>query len=142
MDGSLQVQRLIEGQDMRRMQRSLHWVASLTMAFAMTACGGSDDDEEDELPAVDCGQAIPGFSEVTAFSAVCTECHNSAFIGDDRSDAPVGIDFDAYATATEHAELGAHEVYEGAMPPSDSGLTLTEDQKNTLYLWALCGTPQ
>lgn len=113
----------------------------MAMAFAMSACG-SDDEEEDYLPEVDCEQTIPTYSQVTAFGDVCAECHSSMRTGEDRSDAPVDIDFDTYAGATAHAELAAHEVFEGAMPPSDSGLTLTEDQKNALYLWALCGTPQ
>jgi hypothetical protein len=48
------------------------------------------------------------------------------------------FNFDTEAAAEKHAEEAAAEVYGGAMPPKDSGLTPTSGEKKTLYEWALC----
>jgi uncharacterized membrane protein len=111
----------------------------ISMAFAV-ACGGSDDeDEEEELPDVDCSQPVPAFVDVSAFD-VCTDCHSSALTGDERQLAPVGMDFDTLEGAADEAEEIAEEVHEGKMPPAP--YTLTEAQKQELYRWALCGNPR
>lgn len=108
-----------------------------TLAFG---CGG--DDEHEELPEVDCGMGdVPTYDEVEAF-AVCGNCHNSALSGDGRAGAPEDDNFDTWEGAEEEATEIAEEVFEGKMPPPDSGLTLTDAQKDQLYKWALCGAPQ
>jgi hypothetical protein len=107
------------------------------------ACGDDGEEEhEHELPDVECeGADVPSFAEVEAFDK-CTTCHSSELTGDDRNDAPEDDNWDDYEEAMEHAELIAHEVFEGEMPPEDSGITLTADEEEDLYLWALCGTPE
>lgn len=100
------------------------------------------EDEELELPDVDCdGADVPTYADVAAFDT-CTNCHSSERTGDMRNDAPDDDNFDTYEAAAEIADEAAHEVYEGEMPPDGSGFSLTEDEKQDLYLWALCGTPE
>jgi len=126
----------------RSMQRSMRWATSLLLVVALTACGSEDEEEEDELPEVDCSGEVPTFGEVTAFSEVCTNCHSTSRSGDDRHGAPAAINWDDYDSAKAHAMEAVEEVSEGEMPPESSGETLTADEKEELYTWALCGTPE
>lgn len=126
----------------RSMQRSMRWATSLLLVVALTACGSDDEEEEEELPEVDCSGAIPTFDEVTAFSEVCANCHSTSLSGDDRNGAPTTINWDDYDSAKANAEHGVEEVFEGEMPPEGSGETLTAEQKEQVYLWGLCGTPE
>jgi cytochrome c5 len=135
--------------------KSIAW--SLTMLGALSlivACGddsGDDDEgssgdageqEEPDLPDVDCdAQDIPTFEEVAAFDK-CTTCHSSELSGAERNGAPADDNWDTYEEAMEHADEIAHEVFEGEMPPEGSGMTLTATEEEELYLWALCGTPE
>ncbi len=120
-----------------KMMRSMTKRCGLLVAAFLMACGGGNEESAEELPDVDCSGTIPTFSQVTAF-VTCVNCHTSTAI--DREDAPEGIDFDTYAAAKAHAEDAAAEVFEGAMPPSPYELNASE--KQNLYLWALCGTPE
>jgi uncharacterized membrane protein len=115
---------------------------SLSVLALAVGCGDDAEDEEHALPDVDCeGADVPAFDEVAAFDK-CTVCHSSELSGEDRMDAPEDDNWDDYEEAAEHAEEIAHEVFEGEMPPEDSGITLTAAEEEDLYLWALCGTPE
>jgi uncharacterized membrane protein len=107
----------------------------LLLASPATGCGG--DDDEAELPEVDCDTgAVPDYEDVSAFDT-CTNCHDSSKTGAARAGAEEGVNFDTEAAAQKSAMEAAHEVYEGEMPPKGAG-TLTEAQKEQLYRWALC----
>jgi hypothetical protein len=116
---------------------------ALCSAGSLAACGG--DDEEDEelapLPDVDCDNDVPAFSEVTGFDK-CNLCHGSNVTGDERQDAPDDDTWDVYERAADEADQIVHELREGAMPPADSGITLTAAEKDAMYHWALCGAPE
>ena len=102
------------------------------------ATDGTGDDHE--LPMVDCGAVtVPTYAQVRIFER-CTECHSSELTGAERQDAPVGVDYDTYASAAVHAEHGAGEVYAGEMPPLPP--IVPDDVKLEFYAWALCDTPQ
>jgi hypothetical protein len=122
----------------RKLRLSLLALGLLTGGAALAAgCGGEDS----SLPTVDCkAQAIPTFANVKLLSDTCSGCHASTLTGADRSGAPATINFDKYDDAKAHAEGAVSEVYGGSMPPG--GGELPADQKQELYLWALCGTPQ
>jgi len=99
----------------------------------------SDSDGNGELPEVDCAASTaPSFSQLAALSS-CTNCHSSELSGGDRAGAPVGVDYDTYASAKANAEEGAIEVNAGRMP---IGANLSSEDKEEFYLWALCGTPE
>lgn len=110
-------------------------------SFGLVACGDSGDgDEAGMIPEVDC-TATPAkkFSEMSAVWAKCTACHSSAVTGAARGGAPVDINYDTYAAAKAEATPAASEVAEGAMPP---GGGLTDAEKEQIYAWAQCGTPE
>ena len=128
--------------------RSIAWFVLMSfLALGVAACGDDDGDEgegmgdagehEHELPDVDCDGDIPTFEEVAAFEK-CTMCHSSELMGEDRMGAPADDNWDDEEEAIEHRELIAHEVFEGEMPPEESGITLTAAEEQDLYLWALC----
>ncbi len=102
--------------------------------------GESDgDDGHDSYPEVDCDAVeVKGYSEMTIWDS-CTGCHSSGLMGADRSDAPVGVDFDTFEAAMAEIEHAASDVAAGAMPP---GGGLSDAEKNELYVWARCGTPE
>ncbi|HEY6728545.1 MAG TPA: hypothetical protein VI197_31255 [Polyangiaceae bacterium] len=109
------------------------------------ACGDDSGTIEGGPPEVECPSApdeVPRFDQVDAISQVCTECHDSSLSGASRRNAPSNLNFDDYDIAHAHAERMATEVYWGNMPPSGSGLTLTPDQIDELFLWAMCGAPE
>ncbi len=100
---------------------------------------GETEAGHDEIPEVDCDAVqVKGYAEMTIWDS-CTGCHSSALMGDDRANAPVGVDFDSFASAMMDAEHAAGEVAAGAMPP---GGGLSDAEKDELYAWARCGTPE
>jgi len=108
----------------------------------LAGCGGGDDTEDPGPPGVDCEAVdVPTFAEVSAFD-VCTNCHNSALTGPDRNGAPVGYNFDVYESAAAHASEMVTQVSGGFMPPPSSGFSITTAQKDELFAWAECGTPE
>ena len=123
------------------MQRSMRWITCLALVAALAACSSEDEEEGEDLPEVDCNGDVPTFGEVTAFSQVCANCHSTTKTGDARNGAPADINWDDYDSAKANAMHGVEEVSEGEMPPDGAG-ELTEAQKDDLYTWALCDTPQ
>ena len=149
---------------MRSMQR-----LSLCLALAAAACGDDDaavrddagrghegddggldatddgsaprDMDAGEGPSADCNQAIPSFGEVQIF-AKCLGCHATEVTGSARQGAPPSANLDDYDSAAAVAERAALYVFHGIMPPPVTGITVTEAEKEQLYLWALCGTPE
>lgn len=117
---------------------------TLVVCLLLTAACGDDDDDEEELPEVDCDAGtIPTYAEIKTTSfAKCTTCHASTLQGSTaRMEAPVDVNFDTYGAAKTHAEHAAEEVNGGAMPPQGQPQP-TEQEKQDLYRWALCGTPE
>jgi uncharacterized membrane protein len=93
-------------------------------------------------PSADCeAEPIPAFDEVAIF-AKCLGCHSTRVTGDARKEAPPDVNFDDYASAVGMAERAALYVFHDIMPPVTTGITVTSDEKEQLYLWALCGTPE
>jgi uncharacterized membrane protein len=86
---------------------------------------------------VQCGDDTPSYDEVAVFN-VCVHCHSSANTGTARNSAPAAINFDTEASAQTHAAEAVHVVMLGAMPPRATGITLTDEEKQQLYQWAMC----
>ncbi len=114
-------------------------LALLLSAPLLPAC---DSGESEDGPDVDCDAVtVKKFSEITAW-AKCVSCHNSQLTdASARQAAPLGIDFDTYSSARANAQTAMHEVYEGEMPPASS-TQLTAEEKEQIYNWASCDTPQ
>jgi hypothetical protein len=150
--------------------RSLRGFCLILLLAPAGACGGADGDgarqgERDAAPAgdddagvdsgagaagggagaagpdVDCdAEPIPAFTEVAIFEK-CVGCHGRELTGDARMGATLGVNFDDHASAAEHAERAALYVFHGIMPPVTTNIAVTDAEKEQLYLWALCGTP-
>lgn len=106
---------------------------------ALQASCSPGPEPEDVVPEVDCDQVdVPTYAEVTMWPD-CVNCHASTLTGANRQGAPEGIDYDTYESASALAYLAAVEVASGTMPFTG---TVTEEQKQSLYAWALCDTPE
>jgi hypothetical protein len=140
------------------MARSSRSVVASLLLLALAGCGddgGGDDgsgaggesagsaaiEPVDAGVPVDCSGELPAFGEVAIFS-VCVGCHGTAVTGDARREAPPSVNFDDYASASANAVRGAQYVFNGVMPPRNSGITVNEADKQQFYRWALCGMPE
>jgi uncharacterized membrane protein len=110
--------------------KTTHLCLVVASALGAIACGNG-------LPDVDCSGTIPQYADVTALTK-CSTCHSSKITGSARRDAPTSVNFDTESAARSHAEDAASEVNGGDMPPSGSGISLSADEKQALYKWALC----
>jgi uncharacterized membrane protein len=118
------------------MSRSVSFLLFLTAGAQLAGCGG--DGGTELPPEVDCASVtVPTYEEVTIWPQ-CVNCHASTLTGAYRRGAPLGIDYDTYESAKLFAQLGATEVNVGSMPFTG---TVTEEQKQSFYAWAMCGTP-
>jgi uncharacterized membrane protein len=104
------------------------WICIL---LALAACSS------ETLPTVDCSGEIPSYEQVTALTK-CSECHASTLSGSARRNAPTNVNYDTEAAAKASGTKAASEVNGGSMPPDNSGITLTDDEKQQLYKWDLC----
>ncbi len=86
----------------------------------------------------DCVGDVPQYEDVVAFDK-CVTCHDSMKGAGQRKSAPMNVNFDTESAAESHATQAVNMVKAGVMPPSPSGLTLSEPEKQQLYLWAMCG---
>jgi hypothetical protein len=108
---------------------------------AGTDAGNAAGTGGDDGPSADCeAGTIPSFADVAIF-AKCLGCHSTEVTGDARNEAPPDVNFDDYASAVGMAERAAQYVFHGIMPPVTTDITVTDPEKEQLYLWALCGTP-
>lgn len=96
----------------------------------MSACGS-------KLPDVDCSGTVPAYADVAALKK-CATCHSTELSGAARRGSPSDVNYNTEAAASAKAEDAASEVYGGDMPPSNAGFTLSEEEKQALYKWALC----
>lgn len=114
------------------------WMVMALLALSSVAIGCKDDEGE-EVPEVDCESVdVPSFEEVAIFDK-CKTCHDSSKTGAARMSAPTDINFDDVDSAGQHGMKAAEEVAEGEMPPADSNITVTEQEKQQLYAWVMCG---
>jgi hypothetical protein len=104
----------------------------------MCVIGCSDPESAPTLPTVDCTPPVPTFAQVNAFRTNCTNCHSVQLTGGSRMGAPVGMNYDVYASAAAVGDATARTVFEGSMPPSGG---LFPADKDVLYRWTLCGAP-
>jgi uncharacterized membrane protein len=117
------------------------WLTLITLCGLTLAigCGGDDDDGASK---VDCDKDMTTYNDVSAFDK-CVMCHSSDLSGSKRMSAPADINFDTFEDATATKALKAqHEAEEGAMPPKDSGITITDAQRKQLITWYECGAKE
>jgi uncharacterized membrane protein len=121
-----------------RLLRAFSLLALLALVLPCVFLGCGSTDSEGSAPAVDCNTAtVPKFAEVAIFQK-CVKCHGTTV--SNRQGAPQSINFDNYASASANAKQAAAEVSSGAMPADHT--PVTSDEKQALYAWAACGTPE
>jgi hypothetical protein len=121
--------------------RTLGIALGTVLGLLAFGCGSSSNSDGGDQPTVDCSKDTPAaFSTITAFDT-CTTCHSSTLTGAARSGAPSGLDFDTFAVAKANASEAVSELEEGGMPPSGSPKP-SAAEKQALYVWAECGTPE
>jgi uncharacterized membrane protein len=103
------------------------------MSMLAAGCSSSTDTPN----SVDCNGTPPSYDDVTAFTK-CVACHDSKKTGAARVKAPANINFDTAEAALASADKAVSEVMKGDMPPRDSGVTLTDAERQQLYEWAMC----
>jgi uncharacterized membrane protein len=110
--------------------------------LVLPGCGGGGNEGSEGSEQIDCEQEmVPSFAEVRAFD-VCTNCHSSENEGLERNGAPPSLNFDVYEIAADTAPRMVNQVSMGHMPPPSSGFSLTPEEKDELFVWAECGTPE
>ncbi len=118
-------------------------LVSLPLLLAFPACdGGGDGNAEggNDGPNIDCGAVtVPKYSEMEAVWARCTSCHSTTLTDTARNGATPGIDFDNYTDAKRNAQQAMDSVFAGRMP---LGGSLSDPDKNSIYAWASCDTPE
>jgi uncharacterized membrane protein len=115
---------------MRVDSRSWMLAAVLVGALQLAGCG-------QDVPDMSCDGTVPAFEDVAALKK-CVMCHSSALPEATRRGAPESVNFDTESAASARADQASTEVNGGIMPPPSSGITLTDEEKQTLYKWALC----
>lgn len=113
-------------------------------SLTLTACPGEGEEEGGDASATagaDCSAPVPTFTQLAPVFAKCTNCHASTKMDADRMGAPVGYDFDVYDSAVAEAEEARELVENDAMPPAPNP-KLTAEEKEMLYKWVECGTPE
>jgi len=122
----------------------LRWFSYGSLILVAAACGSDSSDASDssdpetQAPApVDACADAPTFSEVTAFQK-CLNCHSENNSGAARRGAPAGVNFDTESGALTHADHIEEQVAGRSMPPASSGITLTEEERQTLLDWVRC----
>lgn len=128
---------IVPSQDLTMTLRTL----SLALLFSAPLLPACDSGDGSDGPNVDCATAkVPKYTEMTAW-AKCVSCHSSTLTGTARSAAPMGINYDTYAGARANAQSAMSEVFEGSMPLAGSP-TLSDAEKDQIYNWASCDTPE
>jgi uncharacterized membrane protein len=126
------------------------WSARVALVLAfhlLTACSSSDARDKPDAappPATSCTapEQAPTFADLEqGILLVCRQCHSAAVTGDARHSAPPGMDFDTYEQFASAGETAEYFVRYGMMPPADVQGP-TEEQRQQLYDWVLCGKPR
>lgn len=111
-------------------------------SLLLPGCGGEDGEGTNDTSEIDCdSETVPSYTEVRAFD-VCTNCHSSENEGAERNGAPPSLNFDSYEGAADAAPRIVNQVSMGSMPPASSGFSLMPEEKDELFMWAECGTPE
>ena len=109
------------------------WLCTI---FSLAACSGGDPpDICDEGPRYD-----PDVKAIVA--ARCIQCHSSNSVGVMRDGAPVGVDFDDFATLQPNIEAFAEALTSGVMPPRDSPTAppaTSAAERTQISEWRRCG---
>jgi len=120
-------------------RRSLFALLALA---TVTACSGSEPGNEHATQAVcaptaptECPEPAPHYPDVAPiFERRCASCHTGV------KDAPWPLD--NYDHVADWAMVVRDELMECLMPPADSGVAMTPEERQAILVWVRCGHPE
>jgi hypothetical protein len=116
----------------------LWWNA--VVAWAILVAGCSDPDEDPYVCTVvtptDCAEPVPTYTEVIApiFERRCVTCHS----GEENGPWPLT----SYQHAADWWDIVRDQLLHCSMPPADSGVRMTTEERTTVLKWVRCGFPE
>jgi uncharacterized membrane protein len=119
----------------------LSTLALLALA-SVTACSSSEPSNEHAAQAVcaptaptECPEPAPHYPDVAPiFERRCASCHTGV------KDAPWPLD--NYDHVADWALVIRDELLQCLMPPSDSGVAMTPEERQAVLVWVRCGHPE
>ncbi len=118
---------------------------ALVLVLCLAACGPSnavlDAGPPDAGPSMcalltapDCTQPVPTYSELTPIlKSSCIVCHDGAH----------GVwPLTSYTHLSDWEDTVRSEVLNCRMPPLDSGVPITYEERKAIFTWVRCGKPQ
>jgi len=120
----------------------LPFLALLALASA-TACGSGEPGNQQATQAVcaptaptECPDPAPHYPDVAPiFARRCASCHTAGVKG-----APWPLD--NYDHVADWATVIRDELMQCLMPPSDSGIAMTPEERQAILVWVRCGHPE
>lgn len=118
----------------------------LPAACSLAACGGSDDgaDLREETPPdpvcdvtapTECPAPAPVYADVQPiFQGKCVSCHFSA------SEGPWPLN--SYRHVADWWDVIRDDLLACSMPPRDSNVTLSDEERQLILTWIRCGYPE
>lgn len=110
----------------------------LWIGLFVAACGGEPPDPCEDAPRYE-----PTIKALV--DTHCINCHASDVSGTNRQGAPIGLDFDDFATLQPNIEQFADSFTSGLMPPRDQPTNpplTSAGEREQVQLWRQCGFPQ
>ena len=109
---------------------------------SLSACGSSEASKQQPVQTVcaptaptECPDPSPRYPDVAPiFERRCASCHNGA------KDAPWPLD--NYDHVADWATVVRDELLYCLMPPPDSGVEMTPDERQAILVWVRCGSPE
>ena len=108
--------------------------------LALAACSSSEGPNDSRRAAAvctaiaptECAEPAPHYEDVAPiFERRCASCHNGAAGG------PWPLD--NYEHVADWALVVRDELVRCAMPPADSGVTITPEERDRILAWVRCG---
>jgi len=114
----------------------------LTLLATPAACGGGQPSDEHKAQAIcnpvvptECPEPAPHYSDIAPIIAGrCASCHT----GDANAQWPL----DQYDHVADWASFIHDELLRCSMPPADSGVDMTPDEREQILVWLRCGYPK
>ena len=69
----------------------------------------------------------------------CLGCHSQRLSGEARKGAPEPLNYDTFELIEPDIIAFANAFTSGAMPPADSGITVSRDERSIVSSWRRCG---
>jgi len=125
----------------RHLSHRSGWVLGLSVLMAAACSTEASDNKPTPPPAcsatapTQCPTPPPSYADVApVFERRCASCHNGS------ADAPWPLD--TYDHVADWASVIRDELLRCSMPPPDSGVTMSSEERELILTWIYCGYPE